>query len=400
MSKGWLPPVNYRMLQVFVLFWCGLAAASGQASANLPFLAIATSTGGDAAVAYRRLAVLQRGINISGWLGGTDDLSAEHIAQQTTDADLRFLHDAGMQYVRLPIDPVQITEGGFDSDASKAALARIDHVIDQILAAHLAVQITVFPKDDFKQRLTNEDGARAFTDLWRFLAIHFAHRDPEHVFYDLINEPEVRDPAQWDTLQNRVVQTIREVDQQHTLIACGSFYSGPDELLKAVPVRDTNTVYTFHWYEPFPFTHQGATWGSPDWVSFHNIPYPATPDNLRAQIAALPEGDARRTLQGYALGHWNEAGIRSRLALVRQWADDHGVPLICNEFGAYRDTAPVPSRLRYLHDVRTDLEGLHIGWAMWDYSGGFGLVTHTVQGGAPQPDAGALQALGLQVNPR
>lgn len=349
----------------------------------------------DSAVAYRRLAVLQRGVNLAGWLGGTDDLSAEHIAHQTTDADLQFIHDAGMQYVRLPVDPAQILQGGFGSDASRAAMGRIDHAIDQVLAAHLAVLITVFPTDAYKRQLTNEQGAQAFAELWRSLAMHLKDRDPEHVFFDLINEPEVRDAPQWDRLQERVVKTIREVDTRHTLIACGSFFSGPDELVQVVPVHDGNTIYTFHWYEPFTFTHQGATWGSPEWTSFHNVPYPATIENMRTQIDALPFGLSRSELIEYALGNWNAAGLRTRLAETRRWADEHGVPLICNEFGAYRDTAPAASRLRYLHDMRESFDALHIGWAMWDYSGGFGMVSHPTWGGPPRPDNATLEALGL-----
>ncbi len=392
--------VNRTFLSRF-LFYVLLAVLQSMRTAyaaaqTVPPRAARVSVDGASTLAFRRQMILQRGVNLSGWLGGTGDLSPDHIAHQTTEADLLFIRASGLQYVRLCIDPVQLTRSGFGSPESQAALARIDHALDEVLQADLAVLITVFPKDDYKQQLATAAGERDFLELWRFLATHFAERNPERVFFDLLNEPEVRDPGQWDHLQADVVDAIRAVDTRHTLIACGSSYSGLYDLLRTKPVRDRNVIYTFHWYEPYPFTHQGATWGSADWRFFHDIPYPATPDDLRAQLAAVPDDTARYTLLEYALGGWNRAGIHERLQAARHWADEHSVPVICDEFGAYRETAPPASRVRYLHDVREDLESLHIGWAMWDYSGGLGMVTHAAAGSAPQPDTATIEALGLR----
>ncbi len=391
--------MNRYLCRVFLslLLASPLSVSVMRAKAQAPLpgtAATAAKTFND--VAFRRQAILQRGVNLSGWLGGTGDLSPDHIAHQTTEADLHFIRASGLQYVRLCIDPVQLTQNGLGSPESSAALARIDRVLDEVRQADLAVLITIFPKDDYKQQLTTAAGEQDFPKLWHFLATHLAQRDPERVFFDVINEPEVRDPEQWDRLQAATVEAIRAVDTQHTLIVCGSSYSGLYDLLRMKPVRDRNVIYTFHWYEPYPFTHQGATWGSADWRFFHNIPYPATPDDLRVQLAAVPDDTARYTLLEYALNGWNRTGIRERLQAARQWAEEHGVPVICNEFGAYRETAPPASRSRYLRDVREDLESLHIGWAMWDYSGGFGMVTHAATGSAPQPDKATMEALGLR----
>jgi hypothetical protein len=47
-----------------------------------------------------------------------------------------------------------------------------------------------------------------------------------------------------------------------------------------------------------------------------------------------------------------------------------------------------------LRDVRTALERNGIGWAMWDYSGSFGVVTK--KDGQAVADEGVLKALGLK----
>ena len=48
---------------------------------------------------------------------------------------------------------------------------------------------------------------------------------------------------------------------------------------------------------------------------------------------------------------------------------------------------------QWISDVRTTLERHGMGWTMWDYSGGFGVVTKS--GGKTLPDETTLHALGL-----
>ena len=45
--------------------------------------------------------------------------------------------------------------------------------------------------------------------------------------------------------------------------------------------------------------------------------------------------------------------------------------------------------------MRVAMEKYHIGWAMWDYQGGFSVVTKA--NGVTTPDPLILKALGLQM---
>lgn len=347
-------------------------------------------------LAFHRATLLQRGINLSGWLSGTDDFSAEHFRRQITGADLRFIHDVGLQYVRLGVDPAQILPGGAGTEGNPVALAQVDHAVDEAIDAGLVVMISVFPKLDYKKRLSTDRGARDFTALWRVLAKHFAGRDPERLLFELANEPAVHDARSWDLLQATVVQAIRETDREHTLVACGAWYSEVHELLKTTPLPDGNVIYAFHWYEPFVFTHQGATWGSVDWPQYHDVPFPVRSEDVPALMGSVHDATARWNLRQYARGDWAHGGVRTRLTYPRLWADRHHVPIICDEFGVDRDTAPPLSRERYLREVTGTLRDLGIGWAMWDYDGSFGIAHHSPNGGPPQPDEPTLAALGLK----
>ena len=80
-------------------------------------------------------------------------------------------------------------------------------------------------------------------------------------------------------------------------------------------------------------------------------------------------------------------------ALRAEWAKARHVPLTCNEFGVYRNYSNPDDRMRWLTAVRTALEQNGIGWTMWDYQGGFGVVTK--KDGTTTQDDTVLRALGL-----
>ena len=79
--------------------------------------------------------------------------------------------------------------------------------------------------------------------------------------------------------------------------------------------------------------------------------------------------------------------------MAAAWAAKYQVPLTCNEFGTFRNFAPPADRAVWISDIRMALEKYGIGWTMWDYAGGFGVVTK--QNSHPMADADIVKALGL-----
>ena len=55
--------------------------------------------------------------------------------------------------------------------------------------------------------------------------------------------------------------------------ACGSMIAGLEAL---DPIQDANVVYTFHFYEPYVFSHQGAPWmtSEPMYRYLNAVPWP------------------------------------------------------------------------------------------------------------------------------
>lgn len=375
-------------MKVCKLLLCSALLVFGAAQ-ELP----AQAGSGQDQVAFQRAAELQHGINLSGWFASSRDLSAQHIATFTTATDLKTIHAMGFDFVRLGIDPGLIERHGMVAAANPEALTELDQAVKEALDNHLSVLLCVFPGEQFKRALDTDRGVDDFVQLWRILAEHFNAEDQSHIFYELINEPEVHDPYRWMGIQARVVAAIRRIDTTHTIVATAANYSSLPDLLVLEPVRDANVIYNFHFYEPYQFTHQGASWGADDWIYYKNIPFPATAAELAAQMKQVPGDMARYDLYLYGADGWDAQAIAGRIGFAAAWARERHVPLICDEFGAYRDTAPPASRARWISAVRSALEANHVGWAMWDYRGDFGVVTRTAT--EITPDDAILKALGL-----
>jgi aryl-phospho-beta-D-glucosidase BglC (GH1 family) len=377
--------MNVRRLLVFsVLMALGVQASWAQ------------NGSGQNQVAFQRAAMLRHGINLSGWFASSRDLSSQHIASFTNGTDLKTIHAMGFDFVRLGIDPGLIERHGEAAAANPEALAQLDQAVRQALDNHLSVLLCVFPGEQFKRALDTDQGVDDFVQLWRILATHFAPQEQGRIFYELMNEPEVHDPYRWMGIQARVVAAIRQIDAGHTIVATAANYSSLPDLLVLEPVRDADVIYNFHFYEPYQFTHQGASWGTDDWIYYKDIPFPATASALGAQMKKVPGDLARYNLYLYGAEGWNAQAIAGRIGFAAAWARERHVPLICDEFGAYRDTAPPASRARWINAVRSALEQNHIGWAMWDYRGNFGVVTRTKT--EITPDDAILKALGLNAD--
>ena len=347
--------------------------------------------------AFARAQHLKHGINASEWFAqSARDYSAARTDRYIDSGDIALMAKLGFDNVRLSIDPTPLEGWQRSKDGLNAEfVGRLDKAVDTMLADGLSVTIDIHPEEDYKQKIKTDNGAvDRFTSLWRRLAAHYAGRDPERVFFEIMNEPEVSDPYRWAGIQARVAAAIREVAPNNTIIATGPNYSDIVDLLTQHPLADGNVIYNFHFYDPHEFTHQGAAWGEGWWIYTHGIPYPADESSMAALVKQVPDPASRVKLERYWLDHWDGHRMRLMIDEAAEWGKANGVPLICNEFGVYRNYSDEASRMNWIRDVRTAFEADGIGWAMWDYRGGFGVVLKD-DGQPAKPDEKVVVALGL-----
>ncbi|HEX3892185.1 MAG TPA: cellulase family glycosylhydrolase [Terracidiphilus sp.] len=368
------------------------------ASLSLAFSASAQDRAADARTAFARAQHLKRGINVSHWFSqNASDYSAHHTETETTPEDIAVIAKLGFDNVRLSIDATPLEQYPRGADGlNEEFMTRLDHALDSILDHGMAVQVDLHPEEPYKQGIRSSNASvDRLVQLWRKLAAHYAGRDPERVFFEIMNEPEENDSYRWAGIQARVAAAIREVAPRHTIIATGPNYSDIVDLLTQRSLPDGNIIYNFHFYDPHEFTHQGASWGAPFWIYEHGIPYPPTESSMAELIKQVPDPADRYKLESYWLDHWDGHRIRLMIDEAAEWGRTNHVPLLCNEFGVYREVAEPASRLAWLRDVRSALEADGIGWAMWDYHEGFGVAVKD-KDGKSVVDPGTVQALGLK----
>ena len=348
----------------------------------------------ESGVAQRRLAHLRRGINLSKWFAGSTDPSAytqQHFETAITAQDIALIRAMGFDYVRLSVDPRPMFHEKESDRIAGDYLTQMDAAVKMLLDQDLAVDIDIYVDADFKQRLaTDDEFVEEFADFWRALARHWAPLDPDRVFFEILNEPGGKDSYRWYGVEAKLATAIREGAPRHTIIATGAHWSDDDDLVFLEPLRDPNVIYAFHFYEPHVFTHQGATWSTNYWHSLKGVPYPSNPDNVQAVMEQLTDPVHRLAIERYGMDHWGAARVDGEILQVAAWASHWNVPVVSNEPGVYRKDADPGDRAAWISDVRTSLEKHGIGWAIWDYDGGFDVVNK--QDGKAVPDAATIPA--------
>jgi endoglucanase len=385
-----LPAARTAICAVWLLAasWQGISEQSNRAASSTLSRAEAT------AVPESRFNHLRHGINLSHWFAQSNSYDQQHLSTYDTEKDFDLIRSMGFDHVRFTIEPAPIFRQSQPDKLDEEYLHRIDDVVQMALARNLAIILDIHPSDEFKQKLQAEKQVENFTDFWRSFAAHFASTDPERVFFEILNEPEVFDEYRWLGIQARIVEQVRKVAPRHTIIVAAGAWSGLDDLLTMEPLRDSNVIYNFHFYTPFLFTHQGATWTSELQHHLTRVHYPSYPGSDAELIGLLPEFRQRIQVVRYDEDRWDASRIEAEIAQAASWAADHKVRLTCNEFGVLRTNADPAERAAWLHDVRSSLEAHHIGWTMWDYAGGFAVAPG--EPGARTPDMRMLQALGLK----
>ena len=341
-------------------------------------------------VAFKRVQHLQHGVNLSEWFAQAGDYSPARLRSYTTLADIDRVAKMDFDHVRISVDPAVFC---YDYPWTNCGSVQVlDEVVARALSHNVAVIIDNHPTSEYKKAIaTSDDSVDRFAILWTRIAQHFASSDPDKLFFEVMNEPEAADTYRWTGVQMRAAEAIRHSAPNHTIIVAGTRYSDIDNLFRLPEFADRNLIYNFHYYEPHTFTHQGATWGSSYWVGMHDIPFPS--DKLNTQDVGATTDEARWQLLHYKLDHWDARRIDAEIGFAADWAARRHVPLTCNEFGVYRDHSEAQDRVAWLTAVREALEKNHVGWTMWDYRGGFGVVT--VKNGQVTEDPQVLKALGL-----
>lgn len=354
----------------------------------------------DYAVSDERFDKLRRGTNLTGWFWYAPATDAA-IRARFADDEFTMLKNMGLTYLRIPIDLGFVYAPQDDDLLNDGRLALISEGVARVQAAGLAVVIDIHSTSLADSDAANYSGALEdpvfvdeFAAFWGSFAAHWAATtDPEMTFLEVMNEPVFYDdPSAWLPIQERLVGVIRAAAPDHTIIVSAARWKGIHTLIEMPLLADVNVVYDFHFYEPFVFTHQGATWSSDEVVNLRGVPYPAHPQSIAPILESHSEAD-RNTLDYYGRTFYDQGAAAARIIEAVNWAWNNQVRVICTEFGVHSPYAPPEDRARWHQDMREIFEANNVGWAVWDYDANFGIVTRETDGVTPIP--AMIAALGL-----
>lgn len=348
-----------RLFSIILIIACGLYAAGAERVVFKGF---------------------ERGMGIGGWLTNYKRFNVlpdkwrmkitvgdmEHFRSYITEEDVKNIADMGLDHIRLGFDQIVIEESPykyreeiFDMILRFAEWCK-KYKLNLVLNLHKSLgnycdikeEVSLFESPELKER---------FVALWREFERRFSGLD--YVAFELLNEVRDVNPKDWNGLAETAVSEIRKLNPKRIIIVGGTHWNAPYSLGKIKLFDDPNIVYTFHFYEPFEFTHQrGVLQAS---TLFYNrvMYYPSDIAPYREYRECI---GADATLYKN-LAKMDKNALRRMLQPAFDFAKKHPDKILwCGEFGTIRH-APGRSRENYMRDIISMLKENGIQYCVWNY---------------------------------
>jgi len=281
---------------------------------------------------------INRGVNLGNWLEAPKpgewgvNIETWHFSA---------IRQAGFDSVRIPVrfsthaspDPPYLLDPIFMELVDDAVAHGLENGLNVILDFHHYEQLMLAPAEQTER----------FLAIWQQLAERYSGA-PDTVFFELLNEPHGQmDQNQWNDLLVKAVKRIRNSNPHRWIIVGGIDFNHVHSLDGLLLPEDGNLIATYHFYEPFAFTHQGAAWveGADQWSG---IQWTGTVEEKQV--------------------------VTEMFDKVLDWSQQHGIPLLMGEFGTIArgdDT----SRQSWTGFVADQAQQRGISWIYWDICGEF-----------------------------
>lgn len=333
-----------------------------------------------------------RGVNLTEWFQTN---SAQSIPfKKFTRETFENIKSLGADVIRFPTNLNYYTSGAPNYTIDPIFLKLLDSPINW--AEELGMYI-ILDNHSFDPAIATDDNIEdILLSVWEQMATRYKDRT-KYIIYEILNEPHGIDADKWGEIQGRVIEKIRSIDTVHSIIVTGSLFGSIAGLEMLPEYDDSDIIYSFHFYEPYIFTHQGADWGDnpPYLTDVKNIPFP---ENIR-EMPPIPESVKGSWIAGVLNDYPTKDQtifMESELDKAVAFAAQRNAKVFCGEFGVYMPTSNDEDRVRWYQATREMLDARNIPWTSWDYYGGFGLFKDR-QGGDFYSDlnVGVVKALGF-----
>jgi endoglucanase len=320
--------------------------------------------------AYQAAKLFMRGANLGDYLEAPPGQSWG----VTVSADeFAIMRAEGFDHVRVPVGWQHYAGPAPEFTLSPEIFARVDFVVTNALANHLAVMINIHYFDELDRDPAGN--TEKFLALWRQIAAHYRNF-PGQLAFELDNEPhENATTTVMNPIYARAITEIRRTNPQRTIFVEPGNWGSVGELENLVIPSDDNVIVSVHCYDPFYFTHQGATWTGGQTpvtgIVFPGPPVtPLVPDPSLNLNSRVQDWIHNYNMQPAEKNPSSPVAFEGKIKLARAWSDYYGRPVHFGEFGCFTKADP-ESRAHFYAAFRHALDQQHLGWAIWDWSADF-----------------------------
>ena len=270
-----------------------------------------------------------RGVNITGWFQADSPKNIQF--NKFTKKDFEQIKLLGIDVVRLPINLHSMTSGAPDYNLDPLFVYMLDQVIDW--TEELQINL-ILDNHTFDVNVSTSDSLdEVLIPVWTNMAKRYKDRSM-YIYYEILNEPHGISDKRWNEIQLATLNAIRKIDTIHTVVVGPANWNSFNNLAAMPEYPDSNLIYTFHFYEPFIFTHQGASWVDPSLVPLAGVPFPFKPSAMPACPETLKNTWVKSSLDNYS-NEGTVSRIQSLINIANNFKEKRKARLYCGEFGVF-----------------------------------------------------------------
>ena len=255
----------------------------------------------------------------------------------------RRIKEAGFTHVRLPVRWSSHADARGHIDP--IFMARVEWAIKEAQANNLAIIVNMHHYEELENDVTHE--SEKFLSMWKEIAAQL-HNQSDVVAFEIYNEPSKSMTAEiWNDLFPRALEIVRRTNPYRPVVVGPVQWNSIGQLETLKLPADANLVVTVHYYEPFHFTHQGASW-----------------------VGQGKESD-KWLGTTWTASEAEKQAIDKEFTRASEWGRQYGRPIYLGEYGAY-SKADIDSRVRWTKAVRQTAIKHGFSRAYWEFCSGFG----------------------------
>lgn len=328
----------------------------------------------------KKFTGFEKGMGIGGWLTNYKRFNVlpedrrlvltigdfEHFDTYITEDDVKYIASLGMDHIRLGFDQIVVEEQPYKHRESIFALIENfiksckKYNLNVVLNLHKAIGNYCDVSEDVKL-LDNEELQNRFIDLWCKFERRFC--DYPNIAFELLNEVRDVDPESWNSLAGKAIFELRKLNKDRKIIIGSTCWNSVDTLEFLRVYDDENVIYTFHFYQPFCFTHQQGVLQADPLYYNRKMPYPGDATLYR---------DYDRVVFGIENSYADYSVIDKKfiynsLAAALTFIEKNPDKILwCGEFGTIRH-CNIKYRENWMRDVISFCLEHQIPYCVWNY---------------------------------